>query len=591
MGGSGLVDGVGSSARFGSPWSAHLYTSAGGTETLFVVDAGNYTIRRIDDPAGGSALVTTIAGDGVYGNNDGPGSSARFAGLRSLAAASSSDGGLDLFVADYTRLRTIHLPGGAEPRSKASYRVDTLAGDVSGYADGDGTTARFAYLFGVAARAGAGGSSTLYLADYLGMRIRMASAPAGVFHSGGSGGASSDPVSMLNYDAEATNRAAYVKQMAGGGGAYSADLQFQIPSGVSGFSFLATIETDSDVVNLPAGGSLTITTLAGTGHSGYRDGEGKLAEFAGPTGIVAVPDSMRSLYRSGTGRPIRAFVVDRDGGAIRTIDTAGSVGTFAGGVAGFSDGIGASARFSDPTSLALGPDGALWIADTSNQRIRCLLPNGTVYTVAGTGAHGSADGRGNVATLAAPAAIAVDSGGQVFFTGHDHTVRRIRYVSGDVRSSASYEVVTVAGAVNQTGLLDGVGAAARFNNATGLAADRDGRVYVADYGNDAIRVLRSTSLTEMSVTTLAAGMPGPFTVAVNAAHELYVGLASQIRRVSPAGVSVILVSGPGFTDGANGTVGNLRSISLEESGTALFCDGSNFAVRALQRVVDTSPLP
>ncbi|WP_326509777.1 hypothetical protein [Noviherbaspirillum album] len=88
------------------------------------------------------------------------------------------------------------------------------------------------------------------------------------------------------------------------------------------------------------------------------------------------------------------------------------------GGAGFTDGIGASARFNAPSSIAVGADGAVYIADTGNNAIRKMV-DGSVTTLAGfPGAGGHADGNGNAARFKSPKAITVDTLHNVFIGKH-----------------------------------------------------------------------------------------------------------------------------------------------------------------------------
>lgn len=90
--------------------------------------------------------------------------------------------------------------------------------------------------------------------------------------------------------------------------------------------------------------------------------------------------------------------------------------------AGYVDG--ASARFSRPASLAIGPGGALYVADAGNNALRRVRMDGTVSTVAGKpDGEARRGGRGTFARLGAPAAIAVDAEGNVYFTDSKHLQR------------------------------------------------------------------------------------------------------------------------------------------------------------------------
>ena len=150
---------------------------------------------------------------------------------------------------------------------------------------------------------------------------------------------------------------------------------------------------------------MTLQLLAGSaGGSGDIDGTGTAARFNDPVGIVA--DSTGNLYVT-DGSP---------GGPIRKITPAGVVTTFAGSTfAGSADGIGANAGFTNPTGIRIDGAGTLYVADTGNSTIRKVTPDGVVTTLAGTaGAWGSADGTGAVASFFEPFALAVDDSGFVY---------------------------------------------------------------------------------------------------------------------------------------------------------------------------------
>lgn len=134
--------------------------------------------------------------------------------------------------------------------------------------------------------------------------------------------------------------------------------------------------------------------------SGTADGTGTAARFLDPT-FIAV-DACGDAY-----------VTDYGNHTIRRITPNGTVTTLAGtaGNAAFADGAGAAAAFNNPQGLALGPDGNVYIADTSNHVIRRTTPAGVVTTIAGTPATpGTTDGTGAAARFNHPPGIVVDSG-------------------------------------------------------------------------------------------------------------------------------------------------------------------------------------
>lgn len=222
-----------------------------------------------------------------------------------------------------------------------------------------------------------------------------------------------------------------------------------------------------------------------------------------------------------------------------------------------------------------------------------MFPNGSVVTVAGDGLSGSDDGPGDTASFMGPLRLAVDSGGSVYVADFfAHTVRRIRYVSGDARSPSSYAVVTVAGLAGSSGNADGLGAVARFNGPSGVAITEDGTVYVTEMISGLIRTLTTGGADVMSVGRLGGPFFVPYGIAADPSGNLYVTLggASSVVRVNASGATS-LMAGYGFADGSSGLLNNPNGVSVEADGTVLVADSENHAIRALQRVVDLAPLP
>jgi DNA-binding beta-propeller fold protein YncE len=144
------------------------------------------------------------------------------------------------------------------------------------------------------------------------------------------------------------------------------------------------------------------------------------------------------------------------------------------GMAGFVDGVGAAARFNRPYGIARRVDGSLLVADQSNQRIRVIELDGTVTTLAGSGARGAADGMGVAATFDGPQGVAIDGDGTLYVSeSGGHTVRRV-----DAKGS----VTTVAGD-GREGYIDGALREAEFFGLEGLALSPDGATAYLPDGN------------------------------------------------------------------------------------------------------------
>ena len=178
--------------------------------------------------------------------------------------------------------------------------------------------------------------------------------------------------------------------------------------------------------------------------------------------------------------------------------------TIAGGSIGPADGLNFNAQFDNPTGVAVDGAGNVYIADQNNNLIRQVSPLGTnwvVTTLAG-GARGSLDGTDTSAQFFGPAGIAVDSSSNLYVADQFNSVIRKLTPSG-----TNWVVTTIAGTAGASGSQDGVNAAARFYNPTGVALDGVGNIYVADEGNNAIRKI-TPSGANWTVTTIAGGTPG-----------------------------------------------------------------------------------
>ena len=270
-----------------------------------------------------------------------------------------------------------------------------------------------------------------------------------------------------------------------------------------------------------------IDLLAGDGHRGVRDGALVRARFDEPWGLVRGPGGSLFVADGGEANRIRRIAPD------------GEVQTLAGGVEGFADGAGAQARFHTPSALAVDATGHLYVADTGNHAIRRVAPDGTVTTLAGDGIAGFRDGPGAQARFHGPMGVAVDGQGRVFVA--DTWNDRIRVIETDGR------VRTLAGG-DGPGFFNGEGTRARFDTPTGLALDAEGRLWVADTGNRALRRIDPDGLVDTwrpspwQDVEVALDRP----LAVTASHDghLYVAELSpgRVLQLAPDG-RVRLLSG------------------------------------------------
>ena len=210
----------------------------------------------------------------------------------------------------------------------------------------------------------------------------------------------------------------------------------------------------------------TVLTLAGNGEEGYADGIGAAARFKEPWAIVV--DAQGAI-----------FVSNSDNNCLRKWDASnGAVSSLAGDAEewpGFADWLGSSARFYNPSGMALDTEGHLIVADSSNNCIRKVTTaEGRVTTVAGSGSElsGFADGSALAARFDSPMSITVDGSDNILVADQDN--HRIRMIAGK-----SGRVMTVAGSAER-GKEDGTGASARFDQPLHLTQDERGRLLVLD---------------------------------------------------------------------------------------------------------------
>ncbi|HEY3915250.1 MAG TPA: immunoglobulin domain-containing protein [Verrucomicrobiae bacterium] len=203
------------------------------------------------------------------------------------------------------------------------------------------------------------------------------------------------------------------------------------------------------------------------------------------------------------------------------------------GSAGFTNLTGPAARFNDPFGVTVDSLGYVYVADTANQVIRKIAPGASVSTFAGiAGSNGFANGAAATAEFSEPSGIAVDISGNVYVADWgNHVIRKITLG----------QVSTLAGLAGKPGWADGNNSVAQFNHPAAIAVDSLDNIYVADQGNDAIRMITSAGV----VSTLA-GTPGVtgFSdgISTNSQFNLPSGIAyysSGILAVSDTGNNTI----------------------------------------------------
>ncbi|MFF1560817.1 RICIN domain-containing protein [Streptomyces sp. NPDC058279] len=256
----------------------------------------------------------------------------------------------------------------------------------------------------------------------------------------------------------------------------------------------------------------TITTIAGTGAAGYKSDN--------VPAISALLNWPRGVAVDGAGT---VYIADSSNHRIRKVTADGTISTVAGtGRAGSSGdgGLAASAQLNVPFGLAVDGTGVLYVAEYNGHRVRRITADGTISTVAGTGVAGSKED-GDLAASAQlnrPQALAVDNLGTLYIA--DSNNHRIRKVTADGTIS------TVAGTGTAGfGGDDGPATSAQLNNPLGVMVDGTGTVYIADSNNHRIRKIRADGTITTVTGTGTAGFNGDDGPATSAQLNNPVGLA------------------------------------------------------------------
>ncbi|RZI42602.1 hypothetical protein EGT07_11410 [Herbaspirillum sp. HC18] len=365
----------------------------------------------------------------------------------------------------------------------------------------------------------------------------------------------------------------------------------------------------------------TVSTLAGVADSsGFIDGSGADARLVGIGKLVT--DQAGNVYAINTKwicQTTKPYLCTSEGGAVRKITPGGVVTTLAGNIgadnAGLSDGIGASARFTNLYGLTIDETGTLFVSDSG--LIRKISPSGEVTTL-------PKDPASSTATALAAGDLAVGKGNVLFALGFDGlykvatsgvmtlfadlgdmnfgpaqpftTDASVRSLVADsvgnlfvTRGNALVNKVTPTGSVSNfagmaalSGSVDGKGTLALFQRAESIARDIDGNLYLTEEGGNVRKIAPDGTTTTLGSSFSApkfvdetgaeAPIIQPRGIAVAPDGNIYIGDFLTIRKLTKkTGVLTIFAGSKGiFGDkdgvGTNATFSSIRSMVADNSG-------------------------
>ncbi|HEX4380829.1 MAG TPA: hypothetical protein VH022_12380, partial [Candidatus Acidoferrum sp.] len=330
-----------------------------------------------------------------------------------------------------------------------------------------------------------------------------------------------------------------------GDGGVATAAEFQQPLGVAvdfqGNLFIS--DFSKDVVRRVDASTHVVTTITGNGTAGFAGDLGPAA-----SGILHSPSGL-SFGADGS-----LYIADSGNQAVRKIDAAtGLLSTFAGDeVAAYSgDGaVAGSASLRSPNDVAFDDQGSLFISDSGNDALRRVDATSlNITSAAGNGSPGST-GNGGLAVnalLSGPAAVAVNTAGDVYIADNSNNV--IRKITANGRGIAVVAGTGIAGFSGDGGLAT----SAKFSNPQGLAVDAAGNLYVADSANN---VFRKLSASTQNVNTLAGDK-----TANTAGYSGDSGAATSALLHTPTHPALDAAGNIYFADSANGVVRKIAGVA------------------------------
>jgi uncharacterized protein (TIGR03437 family) len=598
-------NGPASAAQLNQPYDLAM-DSAG---NLYIADYGNQRVRAV----GVDGNITTVAGNGPSGNSGdgGPATAALLMGPRNLAI----DPAGNLYISEFDGHRVRRVAPDGTIATVAGTGIAGFSGD-----GGPATAAQLAFPAGLGID-GAGNLYIVDSANVRIRQVLASAGTIGTVCNQQTFGMPNIQLSGLAANAagnlyipESGNSfvwqltpAGALTRVAGapGSGAYTGDGQPALQTALN-IPVEVALDAAGDLyisevrrVRLVTAVTGIINTVAGNGTFGFNGdgGSALLAVLNAPSGLAANNGSM--------------YVGDQGNQRVRQIAAGGLISTVAGnGTPSYAgDGLPAtSASLFGPNALAFDAAGNLYIADSGNNRVRRVDPSGVITTFAGNGTVAGFGGEGNPATLTPldlPQGVAADQAGNVYIADTNHN----RVIQVDTAGN----IHTVAG-TGTAGAAGGGGTSlGELYGPTGLAVDSAGNLYIADTQNHRIRMLTPGGTISTIVGTGTAGFSGdggaalvaelnaPSAIAVDSSGNLYIADTgnNRVRMVTTDGhIATIAGTGDAAYNGDNGAaleiaLYNPGGVALDAQGNVWVADTGNNRVRemvATQTVV-TPPQP